>query len=168
MSRLAHRRYTGLVLLLLCTVLLIPAPALAAPALQQHPWQHCLNTAAQRIQIHPILLDAIVHAESRHHPWAFGWTDRDGIHHSWYATSLPEAKAMFAHLTRIKAQLAPSHAHFDVGLAQLNSKNIARIARQHGIRPVEVLDPCVNLHFSAQILEELLARHGYTWQAIAG
>ncbi len=131
-------------------------------------WTQCLDTAAKRIQINPVLLHAIVHTESREHPWAFGWTDREGIHHSWYATSLPQARAMFAHLSRIQAHLPPAHAHFDVGLTQLNSRNITRLARQFDIRPVEVLDPCVNLTFSTQILEEQLDRHGYTWQAIAG
>lgn len=75
---------------------------------------------------------------------------------------------MFAHLSRIQVQLPPAHAHFDVGLTQLNSRNIRRLARQYGLRPVEVLDPCINLTFSTQILEEQLDRHGYTWQAIAG
>jgi hypothetical protein len=59
-------------------------------------------------------------------------------------------------------------AHFDAGLVQVNSRNITRLARQRGLQPVEVLDPCINVSFSAQILEEQLARHGHTWHAIAG
>ena len=162
-----HTRAYGFSLLL-WTTLVIPTPSLEAATSHPHPWQHCLDTAAQRIRIQPELLEAIVYTESRNHPWAFGWTDRNGRHHSWYATSLPQAKAMFAHLSHTQAALPQQLAHFDAGLVQVNSRNIARLARQHGLRPVEVLDPCINVTFSAQILEEQLARHGYTWQAIAG
>jgi hypothetical protein len=53
-------------------------------------------------------------------------------------------------------------------LAQVNSKNIARLAKPLDVQPTDLLQPCTNLKVASYVLREQLDRHGYTWRAIAG
>lgn len=55
---------------------------------------------------------------------------------------------------------------YDIGLMQINSSHLARLAKL-GITKKDLLEkPCVNLHVGAWILSDAIARHGYTWIAI--
>jgi soluble lytic murein transglycosylase-like protein len=124
-------------------------------------WSQCLREAAFVSGVDPALLQAIVTVESGDHPYAFGWFDRQGTRRSYKAANYTAAVAQLDALER-------QQIRFDVGLAQVNSRNLVVLERRTGIAPVRALDPCTNLHFAGVILREQMRRHGPTWRAVAG
>ncbi len=124
-------------------------------------WSQCLRDAAFASGVDPALLQAIVTVESGDHPYAFGWFDAQGTRRSYKAATYTAAVAQLDALER-------QHIRFDVGLAQVNSRNLIALERRTGIAPVRALDPCTNLHFAGIILREQIGRHGATWRAVAG
>lgn len=124
-------------------------------------WSQCLREAAFVSGVDPALLQAIVTVESGDHPYAFGWFDRQGTRRSYKATTYSAAVAQLDALER-------QQIHFDVGLAQVNSRNLIVLERRTGIASIRALDPCTNLHFAGIILREQIGRHGPTWRAVAG
>lgn len=160
MSRSPQSHPTRWLLILLVLWLPFASRAATAAPLVQQPWTQCLETEARGIGIHPQLLQAIVHVESRAQPYAFGWTDSRGARHTWTATTSEDA-TLFLH------RLLKTQHNFDAGLAQINVQNIPRLTKQLGIHPLQILDPCTNLTLSAIILKEAVTKHGYTWRAIA-
>src|SRR5690349_7796981 len=124
-------------------------------------WSQCLREAAFVSGVDPALLQAIVTAESGDHHYAFGWFDAQGTRRSYKAATYTAAVAQLDVLER-------QQIRFDVGLAQVNSRNLLVLERRTGIAPVRALDPCTNLHFAGIILREQIGRHGPTWRAVAG
>ncbi|MEP6888840.1 MAG: transglycosylase SLT domain-containing protein [Nitrospirales bacterium] len=124
-------------------------------------WSQCLREAAFASGVDPALLHAIVTVESGDHPYAFGWFDRQGTRRSYKAANYTAAVAQLDALER-------QQIRFDVGLAQVNSRNLVVLERRTGIAPVRALDPCTNLYFAGVILREQMGRHGATWRAVAG
>lgn len=124
-------------------------------------WSQCLREAAFVSGVDPALLQAIVAVESGNHPYAFGWFDRQGMRRSYKAANYAAALAQLDALER-------QQIRFDVGLAQVNSRNLVILERRTGIALVRALDPCTNLHFAGVILREQMRRHGATWRAVAG
>ncbi|WP_447979392.1 lytic transglycosylase domain-containing protein [Candidatus Nitrospira bockiana] len=132
---------------------------LGEPAL--NTWSGCLREAAGDARVDPALLEAIVQVESGEHPFAFGWFDQHGTRHFFKAPSYSRAVAQFEALEQ-------RHLHFDVGLAQVNSRNLKTLERRLGIPPDRALDPCTNLRLAGIILGEQIRVHGRTWRAVAG
>jgi soluble lytic murein transglycosylase-like protein len=126
-----------------------------------HAWDFCLQKSARRTGVHPALLHAIVKVESGRHPYAFGWYDSTGIWKSYRAPSYTEAVAHFRALEQ-------QQIRFDVGLAQVNSRNLKILQNRIGIAPIQALDPCSNLHLAGLILREQIKIHGSNWEAVAG
>jgi soluble lytic murein transglycosylase-like protein len=124
-------------------------------------WSQCLREAAFVSGVDPALLQAIVTVESGNHPYAFGWFDRQGTRRSYKAANYAAALVQLDALER-------QQIRFDVGLAQVNSRNLVILERRTGIALVRALDPCTNLHFAGVILREQMRRHGATWRAVAG
>jgi soluble lytic murein transglycosylase-like protein len=124
-------------------------------------WSQCLREAAFVSGVDPALLQAIVTVESGDHPYAFGWFDAQGTRRSYKAATYTAAVAQLDVLER-------QQIRFDVGLAQVNSRNLLVLERRTGIAAVRALDPCTNLHFAGIILREQIGRHGPTWRAVAG
>jgi hypothetical protein len=124
-------------------------------------WTHCLHHHAQKLDLHPALLRAIIYAESRNHPFAIGWTDETGSRHSQFP---PTEQA--AH--RLMQTLRQRGQQFDAGLGQISSTNHRTIAVTLGIQPEQLFEPCRNLTAASHILHEQILRHGKTWQALAG
>lgn len=124
-------------------------------------WSVCLREAAYYSGVDPALLQAIVIVESGEHPYAFGWNDRTGARRTYKAPSYSEAVA------RLDA-LEQQQVRFDVGLAQVNSRNLKILEQRTGIAPVQALDPCTNLRLAGIVLREQIRIHGPTWRAVAG
>jgi len=124
-------------------------------------WSGCLREAAGEAGVDPVLLRAIVLVESGEHPYAFGWFDAQGLRRTIRPTTYAAAVAQFSALER-------QHVRFDVGLAQVNSRNLAILEARTGIPPVRALDACTNLRLAGIILGEQIRLHGNTWRAVAG
>ena len=124
-------------------------------------WSMCLRDAAFVSGVDPALLQAIVTVESGDHPYAFGWFDRRGTRRSLKAATYTAAVAQMGALER-------QQIRFDVGLAQVNSRNLKILEQRTGIAAVRALDPCTNLHLAGLILREQIHRYGTTWRAVAG
>ncbi len=139
----------------------LPQIATAALPTSTNHWDRCVTRHAQELQIDPALLHAIIWTESKNQPLAIAWTDRWGKRHSVFPKTTEDARALMTQLQR-------SQQTFDLGLAQVNSKNIVRLARPLNFDPVDLLQPCTNLKVASYILREQLDRHGYTWRAVAG
>lgn len=144
----------------ICALISWMLPSMAAASPQDWNWDPCLKEEAREINLNPAILHAIVKIESNGHPYAFGWKDHTGRHRSFYAPSIQDA---IDHLSRLRR----ANVNFDVGLAQINRRNLERFEQTHGIKPVHALNPCVNLRLARLILEENLNRYGHTWKAIA-
>lgn len=134
--------------------------ALAATPSTPPTWDGCLQRYAEDLRIDPNLFRAIVYTESGNKPYAFGWTDHQGVRHSVFPDTLHAAKQQLDILKR-------SPYRFDSGLAQINSRNVSRLGKQLEISHADLLHPCTNLYMSSVILRETLDRHAYTWKAIA-
>lgn len=146
------------------------APGIALPHIAFSPnlsetamrdWSNCLREAAGEAGVDPVLLHAIVLVESGEHPYAFGWFDARGLRHSVKPPTYARAVAQFAALERQRVR-------FDVGLAQVNSRNLTILEQRTGIPSIRALDPCTNLRLAATILREQIKVHGGTWRAVAG
>ncbi len=97
-------------------------------------------------QIAPVTLAAIVQQESGGNPLAV----HDNTSGKSYA---PTTVAEAARLTRELIALGHS---VDIGLAQINSRNLPRL----GLGVDQVLDPCTNLHAAQTVLMEGWMRSG--------
>jgi len=59
-----------------------------------------------------------------------------------------------------------SNGTYDIGLMQINSSHLPRLAKM-GITEQDLLtNACLNLHVGAMILSEKIATYGYNWVAI--
>ena len=158
----SHRpRFLAPVLLGSLFAWVLPQIATAALPTSTNHWDRCVTRHAQELQIDPALLHAIIWTESKNQPLAIAWTDRWGKRHSVFPKTTEDARALMTQLQR-------SQQTFDLGLAQVNSKNIARLAKPLDVQPTDLLQPCTNLKVASYVLREQLDRHGYTWRAIAG
>lgn len=124
-------------------------------------WSVCLREAAFSSGVDPALLQAIVTVESGDHPYAFGWFDYRGTRRTYRADNYTAAVAQLDALER-------QQIRFDVGLAQVNSRNLKVLEQRLGIAPIRALDPCTNLHLAGVILREQINAYGPTWRAVAG
>ncbi len=97
-------------------------------------------------QIAPVTMSAIVQQESGGNPLSL----HDNTSGKTYRpTSVAEA-------ARIARELIASGHSVDIGLAQINSKNLPRL----GLGVDQVLDPCANLHAAQTVLMEGWKRSG--------
>lgn len=95
----------------------------------------CWDEAGQRYGVSPHLLHAIAEVESDLNPQALNLTHRERTN------------------------------TYDVGLMQINSSNLAALAR-HGIRERDLLDPCINIHVGAWLLAHAFRHAGFSWNGV--
>ncbi|ALA59487.1 transglycosylase SLT domain-containing protein [Nitrospira moscoviensis] len=114
----------------------------------------CVQQAAHRYHVSPVLLEAIVHVESEGNPLAVG-VNRQNEGES-------RGRLSYTQAAELVSRLWQQGANFDVGLGQINSRNL----EQYRVHPVYLLDACVNLQWAAFVLRQKLDLFGHNWVAI--
>lgn len=114
----------------------------------------CIQEAAHRYQLSPFLLEAIVRVESEGNAFAVGINE---LSERKFPGRLSYTKA-----AELVSRLWKQGANFDVGLGQINSKNL----EQYRVHPIYLLDPCVNLQWAAFVLRQKIDHFGNNWIAI--
>lgn len=89
--------------------------------------------------IEPAIIAAIVQRESARNPFAIGTGKAARLSHQ------PTAKE---HALHVSAILERAGLHFDVGLGQINSRNLARF----GVTVEQALDPCRNMQLMQRVI----------------
>ncbi|MDR3098494.1 MAG: transglycosylase SLT domain-containing protein [Paraburkholderia sp.] len=89
--------------------------------------------------------------------------DAASFHH--VNVSLMRAIAQVESGTQTHAINTNSNGTVDIGLMQINSSWLPRLARE-GISQQSLLDPCTNAYVGAWILSENIRQYGPTWSAI--
>lgn len=118
------------------TVLLTAAAALVGTAHAASPqYQACFDQAAQRYGLHALELAAHACVESSMRPGAIN----------------------DAHAARTGS--------VDLGLMQINSRHLPRLAGRGITRETLLTDACANIDVGASILADLKSRHGDSWTA---
>lgn len=97
--------------------------------------EHCAPKVARTTML------AIINTESGSNPLAIGLNK--GFKLKYPAKSTAQAQAWVSYLEK-------NNYNFDVGLAQVNIKNI----HKYGYKAVDALDPCINLKMAADILSK--------------
>jgi len=77
-------------------------------------------------------------------------------------------------IARVESNLNPkavnrSHikrtGSYDIGLMQINSGHLSALSH-HGIREVDLFEPCTNIQVGAWLLSDLFSRQGATWDTV--
>ncbi len=119
-------------------------------------YAYCFQEAASFYGIHSSLLYAIAKVESSFHPYAINVNMKGKSLKSYYPRSKEEALYIIKELER------RGYNNYDVGIGQINSRNIKR----YNLRIEDLLDPCYNLYMAAFILRKNIDTYGYNWKAV--
>ncbi len=97
------------------------------------------------VNAHPSVMAAITKTESNNNPWAININNKQGkrVHLAYQPKSLVQAQAWIKYLDE-------HHYNFDVGIAQVNIKNV----HKYGYTTDQALDICTNLKLASLILKQ--------------
>lgn len=109
---------------------------LAFAASHTYAQENCFEASGKKYKRDPLLYYAIAEVESNRNPKA---TNR-------------------SHVGRTSS--------VDIGVMQINSRNLPALEKRGVTREGLENDPCLNVDVGASILEEKIARYGYTWNAV--
>ena len=139
----------------------------------------CLEQAAERYRVSPLLLEAIAETESSGNPLAVGALVSP-VRARFVYSRLLELSVPFSvssYKGRYLFSIRPGNRQqaekvlklvsryadtYDVGLMQINKLWIER----YNLKPEWLLDECYNANWGAYVLARMVARYGYTWEAI--
>ena len=139
----------------------------------------CLEDAAARYGVSPLLLEAIALEESGANPFAVGIKtkgkkaqllkelfDKAGVlyvltrqSNYWIFSVFPESRERARWVIKVAADLSVT---YDVGLMQINKLWIDR----YDLEPEWLLDSCYAYEWGAFVLSRMIDRYGYTWEAV--
>jgi len=139
----------------------------------------CLEDAAVRYGVSPLLLEAIALVESEANPFAVGIKakpkealllrklfDEAGVPYVltrqsnyWVLSVFPESKERAGWVIKVATALSVT---YDVGLMQINKLWIDR----YNLEPEWLLDRCYAYKWGAFVLSKMIDRYGYTWKAV--
>lgn len=139
----------------------------------------CLEDAAVRYGVSPLLLEAIALIESEANPFAVGIKakQKEALllrrlfdeaevpyvlarqSNYWIFSVFPESRERARWVIKVAADLSVT---YDVGLMQVNKLWIDR----YNLKPEWLLDGCYAYEWGAFVLSRMINRYGYTWRAI--
>ena len=139
----------------------------------------CLEDAAVRYGVSPLLLEAIALVESGANPFTVGIKaepkeaqllrklfDEAGVPYVltkqsnyWVLSVFPESQGRASWVIKVAADLAVT---YDAGLMQINKLWIDR----YNLEPEWLLDKCYAYEWGAFVLSRMIKRYGYSWEAI--
>jgi soluble lytic murein transglycosylase-like protein len=117
-------------------------------------FEHIIEKIANQERIPVRLLKAIVEVESNYNPLAIG-VNKKKTGYSLFPKTKQEARYLIE-------KLEHQGVNFDVGLAQVNIRNIKKM----GVPTDLIFNPEVNLTLGARILKSLIKHYGLTWEAV--
>jgi len=139
----------------------------------------CLEQAGRTYGVSPLLLEAIAQVESSDNPLSVGalvssvrarlvydqlvnlsvpFTVRPYGRRYLFSIS-PESKGQAERVLKVVSTYADT---YDVGLMQINKLWIEK----YSLKPEWLLDRCYNLKWGAYVLSRMVAKYGYTWNAV--
>lgn len=138
----------------------------------------CLEVAARKYGVSPLLLEAIAMVETGNNPYAVGIKAKgDGalvVEELLKEARMPYRKSRLGSYLILSVhpetegralwavKVADRFADYDLGAMQINKLWV----EAYGLNPKDLFNICYNYEWGAYVLARMVDRYGYTWKAV--